>query len=380
MPLALHLSSKTLKAVSETVIGHYWYVALTVFSVALYGLYLWLLPKPLPGIPYNPSAITSLFGDVPEMMKEVAVTHEVMLWMARQTEKLNAPLCQVFIRPFSKPWLLLADFREAQDLLLRRGKEFDRSSFTGDLMAPAGGFHIRFNSTDGKWKASRRWLQDLMTPAFLRGVAGPVIYDKTLSLIQLWELKAKLSAGRPFSAALDVNHVALDAVLAFTFGEQIKVSALRPQLDYLAKLDGLEDIVGHVIDDDDDEPVEFPKALLNEFIVSSIEGTVILEKLISSPMPKLALWWMSRKDWYKNIFAVKDRFIREQVGIAIARLGYENKSTPPTNNDTPVHSAVEHMLRREKAIAAKAERQPDFRSQDLVDEVSWTARFPPILL
>ena len=376
MSLFLQLSSKNPKAVSETMMGHYWYIAIIVFFVGVYGLYQWLLPKPLPGIPYNSSAVNSLFGDIPEMMKEVSVTHEVMLWMARQTEKLNAPLCQVFIRPFSKPWLLLADFREAQDLLLRRGREFDRSSFTSDLMAPAGGFHIRFNSTDGKWKASRRWLQDLMTPAFLRGVAGPVIYDKTLHLIQLWEVKTKLSAGRPFSAAMDVHHVALDAVLAFTFGEQIKVSALRPQLEFLAKLDGLEDIVGHVVDDDLDEPVEFPMALLNEFIVSSIEGTVILEKLISSPMPKLALWWMSRTAWYKNIFAVKDRFIREQVEIAVAGLAYENPSDPKTNSNSPVHSAVDHMLRREKAIAAKEERQPDFRSQDLVDEVGSTTRFP----
>lgn len=351
------------------------YVATVGILVGLYGLYRWLLPKPLPGIPYNASAVTSLFGDAPDMMREVAATQEVMLWMAKQTANLNAPLCQVFIRPFSKPWLLLADFREAQDVLLRRGKDFDRSSFTGDLMAPAGGFHIRFNSTDGRWKASRRWLQDLMTPSFLQGVAGPVIYDKTLQMIRLWEVKAKLAAGRPFSAALDVHHVALDAVLAFTFGKNINVSAIRPQIELLAQLDGLEGIGSKVGNQDIDELVTFPTANLDEFIVSSIEGTVILEKLISSPLPKLALWVMSKTAWYKNIFAVKDRFIRAQVEIAIAGLSHELQSGTQTVSNSSIHSAVGHILRREQSIAAKTGRQPDFKSQILVDEVSPNASF-----
>jgi hypothetical protein len=34
---------------------------------------------------------------------------------------------QLFTFPFQKPWVYVADFREAHDVMLRRPKEFDRS-------------------------------------------------------------------------------------------------------------------------------------------------------------------------------------------------------------------------------------------------------------
>jgi hypothetical protein len=40
-------------------------------AVGFYVLYKALLPKPLPGIPYNRDAAHKLFGDVPEMMRYV---------------------------------------------------------------------------------------------------------------------------------------------------------------------------------------------------------------------------------------------------------------------------------------------------------------------
>ncbi|KAA8567241.1 hypothetical protein EYC84_010281 [Monilinia fructicola] len=109
-------------------------------TIGVYCLYQWLLPKPIPGIAHNPKAIKSLFGDAPDMIKEVSVTGEFRVWCAKQVKKMNSPICQVFIRPFSQPWILLADFREAKDILTRR-KEFDKSSFLSDGMACMGSFH-----------------------------------------------------------------------------------------------------------------------------------------------------------------------------------------------------------------------------------------------
>ncbi|ROT40788.1 cytochrome P450 [Sodiomyces alkalinus F11] len=333
--------------------------------VSLYGLYLWLLPKPLPGIPYNSKAARRLLGDAPDMMRSVAQTREVMRWFAEQTQKLDAPLCQVFIRPFSKPWVLLADYREAQDVLLRRTREFDRSSFTADLMAPAGYFHIRYK-TDRKWKAARRWLQDLMTPGFLHTVAAPAIYEKTLDLVQLWKVKNRLADGRPFAADLDMHCASLDAVMAFTFGDRIRYSAIAPQVDILEHLEKTD--VGGV-SADRDEPVRFPKADLHEFIVAATEGTVILEKIINSPTPKWTHWWMSLSPWYRNIFAVKDRFIREQVNLAVERFRHLEKNNTDIDEDAATRSAVDHILLRERALAQKQERDPDFSSQQLIDEI-----------
>ena len=107
--------------------------ALAFLPVILYGLYQWLLPKALPGIAYNPEAIKSLFGDAPEMLHSFHASKDFGAWCARQVENMESPVCQVFIYPFSKPWILVADFREAQDILMRR-KEFDRSTWVSDAM------------------------------------------------------------------------------------------------------------------------------------------------------------------------------------------------------------------------------------------------------
>lgn len=343
------------------------YAAIACLAAAgLYGLYIWLLPKPLPGIPYNQKAATRLLGDAPDMMRSVAQTKQVMRWLAQQAESLNAPLCQVFIRPFSKPWVLVSDFKEAQDVLLRRTREFDRSSFSGDLMAPAGYFHIRYK-TDGKWKAARRWLQDLMTPSFLHTVAGPAIYEKTLDLVQLWKAKDRLAGGRPFAADLDMHYAALDAVLGFTFGDRIQHSAIAPQVDLLESLEEIQ-----MRNTNEDEPVRFPKAELHEFIVAATEGTVILEKIINSPVPKWTNWWMSKSSWYRNIFAVKDRFIRKQVNLAVNNLRRLEESTSYIDEGAVTHSAVENIILRERVLAQKQGRSPNFSSQQLIDEVSAT--------
>lgn len=69
---------------------------------------------------------------------------------------------------------------------------------------------------------------------------------------------------------------------------------------------------------------------------------------------------MSKKAWYKNMFAVKERFIRKQVNIALARLDAD---------DSAVHSTLDHILKREEAMAEKQGRQPDYRNQNLIDDI-----------
>lgn len=50
-------------------------------------------------------------------------------WMTAQTEKLNSPVVQLFLKPFCPPIVVITDQREIQDVVLRRAKEFDRSTF-----------------------------------------------------------------------------------------------------------------------------------------------------------------------------------------------------------------------------------------------------------
>jgi hypothetical protein len=52
-------------------------VVVAVTAVLLYAGYRAILPKPLPGIPYNKDAAGKLFGDVPEMMAYVMRTKRI---------------------------------------------------------------------------------------------------------------------------------------------------------------------------------------------------------------------------------------------------------------------------------------------------------------
>ena len=327
-------------------------IAVTI-TLGLYCLYRWLLPKPVPGIAYNPEATKSLFGDAQDMIKEVSVTGEFRVWCAKQVKKMNSPICQVFIRPFGKPWILLADFRESRDILMRR-KEFDKSSFLSDGMACMGAFHGIYNTGD-KFKANRQLIQDLMTTTFLNNHMGPAIYNKGLEVMSLFEMKMKLANGRPFSIKKDFEYASLDVMLYFAFGKNWAYTATGPQVERLSKLDASE-----VKADALNQPVEYPIVPLVEFLDSVYAAPEIVEKTINAIMPKLQTWWWSKQSWYKKIFDEKERIMKEQVAISVEnyRAGH-------------IETGLEHMLMREEAQAEKKGRKPDFENAVFRDEVRY---------
>jgi len=155
-----------------------------VACLLFYGLYRWALPKPIPGIPHNAAAAKHILGDVPSLLEGIGRTGEFNLWLLEQASKLGSPLFQVLIRPLGKPIVVLADFREAQDMLMRR-KDFDRSSLVADLLEGAGPKHHIIMKTGPEWKQHRRLLQDLMSPQFLNEVAAPTVYAGVMRLIKL---------------------------------------------------------------------------------------------------------------------------------------------------------------------------------------------------
>ena len=329
-------------------------IAITItIAVVLYCLYRWLLPKPVSGIAYNPEATKSLFGDAQDMIKEVSVTGEFRVWCAKQVKKMNSPICQVFIRPFGKPWILLADFRESRDILMRR-KEFDKSSFLSDGMACMGAFHGIYNTGD-KFKANRQLIQDLMTTTFLNNHMGPAVYDKGLEVMRLFVMKMKLANGRPFSVKKDFEYASLDVMLYFAFGKNWAYTATGPQVERLSKMDASEVKAGAL-----DQPVEYPIVPLVEFLDSVYAAPEVVEKTINAIMPKLQTWWWSKQSWYKKIFDEKERIMKQQVAISVEnyRAGH-------------VETGLEHMLMREEAQAEKQGRKPDFESTVFRDEVRY---------
>lgn len=326
-------------------------LAISLSAIALYALYRCLLPTPIRGIPYNPDAAKRLLGDAPDMLREVSATGEFGVWCAKQVEKMNSPVCQVFIRPFAKPWVLVADFRESRDILMRR-REFDKSKFISDGMACLGDFHGLFQTGDA-FKSNRQLVQDLMTSSFLNNFAGPAIHDMGLELVELLGMKMKLANGRPFSVSADIEYTAVDSMLRFAFGENWTETTLGPQIDLLRHIEPSD-----IGDGDLDKAVDFPKFELDGFLWSIYETPKIMERATVSWFPKLSFWWWSKQSWYKKVFAQKNQVLKEQVRKAIDNY-----------RSGRVKSAVEHMLMREAARAEKHGQEPDFHSHIITDEI-----------
>lgn len=82
----------------------------TVLLTTLYALYRWLLPKPLPGIPFNQKSAQSIWGDFLQLRDDPSVLAK---WCSKQLENHGSPICQALMGPLSKPVVLVADVGNA---------------------------------------------------------------------------------------------------------------------------------------------------------------------------------------------------------------------------------------------------------------------------
>lgn len=142
-------------------------IPVAIIAAALFYIHhRYALPQPIPGIPYNKESANRILGDIPLILK----AHRYR-WFGEMAWKHRSPLFQVFLRPFSKPLVVVADFREAQDICLRRTKEFDVGPGTTQhfkLVMPEN--HLTMSSQDPNYKRNKQLVRDLMTPEFLGSV------------------------------------------------------------------------------------------------------------------------------------------------------------------------------------------------------------------
>ncbi|KAK1447482.1 cytochrome P450 [Colletotrichum melonis] len=329
----------------------------TLLVGLLYALYNYLLPKPIPGIPYNTEVVKSLLGDIPRLQKESP--ENPFRWMIEQARRHDSPLSQFFLQPFHKPTVFIADFREGQDILMRR-KEFDRSDFTISLLGgEAPSFHINLK-TGPEWKAHRRLLQDLMTPNFLNNVAAPNIYKSARNLLGLWKMKTA-ATDKPFSAEQDIFYTALDAVFDFGFGSSVEHRALIPQMRMLQS--GSEKKAG--IDESNTKAASFPIAPIHPTLETAIKTADNVTGVAATGFPDIAWWLIGLKPSVKSMRTFRKAFFKEQVQKAVER--YEGQAQD--NDDSYVKSAIDLMIHRETVFAGKENRKPIYWSDAVNDEL-----------
>ncbi|KAF1999193.1 cytochrome P450 [Amniculicola lignicola CBS 123094] len=324
--------------------------ALVLFGM-LYLFYEWMLPKPYPGIPYDQKAARRLLGDGPEMLREVGLTREVHIWLLKKVTELQEPLCQVFIQPFAKPWIILSDSVEAQNVMTRR-PEFERSDFDRTSLSALDGFHSRHQMGD-VWKRTRAWLQDLLSPGFLNNTVSPILYESSLLLIDYWDKKVRLANDRPFDCNDDLDHFALDGMMSFVFDKEYRHAGLIPQNEAARKLEPSSVEIGR------NGEAKFPHVQLNKF-AAAMYGTVdTINATTATFWPRLGQYYVRQRPAFHNAIATRRQVIEQQVQAALKR--FETTGKPET--------AIEFMLFREKKAAEKQGRKPDYTNTVLRDEI-----------
>ena len=313
-------------------------------SALLYFAYRAALPRPIPGIAYHKSAANNLFGDIPRMLRHLTTNKALTTWFPLQSIELNSPIVQLFIRPFGRPIVFLADWRESQDILTHR-KEFDRSTYFGDVLRGLLPKAFITMQTDDTYWHQRRLVANTMSPSFLNQVSAPRIYNTVVDLVELWHLKIELVGNHPFSVPLDIYHMALDAIWAAAFGTSSGTT--KSQVALLSSLAKLE-----ALPLDENVPAEFPKAPTPATFNAIVTMTESLDNITRSPLPTWHHWLVRQTPSYRTAKKCQDDLFDEH--FRNARKDYSDDAS----DQKDVSSALENVIQREAIAARKEGRLP----------------------
>ncbi|KAI6506487.1 hypothetical protein MCOR13_003427 [Pyricularia oryzae] len=342
-------------AVAAPVVDRLPILTILVGSGLLYLVYRWLMPKPIPGIPYSPEHTRSIMGSLPSFLEFVKENQgRSKPWFPEQNVKLGSALVQIWETPFSRPSCVLTDFQEAQDILMRRTKDFDRGMRDSIVFQGTGKYHhISQTSQSPIFKANKALVKDLMSPRFLADVSAPEIHSKVQLLLRMWSKKTQLAKGKPFNARPDIIEAALDMINAAAFAYDEDSCSVSRQIRHLDSPDVR-------IDEKRDGSVDFSRAPDTEQAVVVHELGVYLGTQFVSPVPRLAhaFNYLTRPRLRRNL-AKKEEIVFTEIRRALKRIEAGESTTA---------SALEHLLRREMESARKAGREPNFFTPSVRDE------------
>lgn len=187
-------------------------ISIACVVVFLTFIYYEAIPKPIPGIPYTHRTRWNPFGDAFDFVRYTKETGEGWRWFATKAAELQSPVFQVFIAPFSKPIVVVADIQEIIDMATRRTKEFDRGGYVTKwvgMLFPQGTMSM---PSHNKFKDQRNIWSSTMTSEFLNGVSAKTIHQHTSNLVKLWATKTERADGRPFEVSDDLKQITFDMV------------------------------------------------------------------------------------------------------------------------------------------------------------------------
>lgn len=302
-----------------------------------------LLPKPYPGIPYNEESAKRVAGDIPNIIAGIKATDEfaIALFIAT-TRKLGVPIAQALFPGFQKPFVIVDDTREAEDILFRRGKEFDKAALNIDLLGPLVPNGSVGMFTTPELKAQKRLWADVMSAEFLRAVAAPNLHKAILELLDLWSLKAStVYIDQPFLISSDFRNATLDVIWRAIVGQE--AGTLQYEKAKLqCEIDGRGD----------EEVAKLPRprgSFLREEVAYVSDA---LTRNASSASPKWAQKFETLTPRYRKFRRTVNREMGQAMKDSVAR--FERLELDSLEADELDTCMMDLVLRRAVAAARKA--------------------------
>ncbi|RKL30751.1 hypothetical protein BFJ72_g11316 [Fusarium proliferatum] len=331
-------------------------IALTAVVIVLALIYFAALPKPIPGIPYNRRSATRLFGDIPELAAYRKRGAAIRLFWPDLAVKLDSPVAQFFLGPFAKPGVIISDYRESRNLMTFRGRELKRGKMNNDGWAGLTPEHfIAMENDDERFRHTRSLVNDLMNISFIQKVSAPTSYRTILNFVRLWQHKATIANGASFQSTRDLGVLMYDIITAAAFDVHESESQITQDLQHLqthktitsmAKGDGAD------FGFPDLEVSGFQKAMI--LISRSVRDSFI------RPSPWLFHLWNNCRPSVRKVVALKNKVLQSYIDHSCLRLLREGSDFVP-------RCAIDCIVSREVAAAAKADRLPDLKSARLKD-------------
>lgn len=406
------------------------YAVLTAVLILGYAAYRAALPKPIPGIPYHEKSAKSVLGDAPPMVRHQQEFGTVFDWMTSQGGELNSPIFQLFLKPFSRPAVFLTDPREAQDVLLRRAKEFDRSQFligwasclclcrTYTLLTcfPR---HLRGNYTLSPYlSADQREIPSRTPPPRGYHVQGLSQQRECPSGVASRCMPCRI----PFSLTVDAgrgtlstpSHLKPDGAVARQeqcshrprfrrgrghqpYGSRFEYVSVRVgpislssrwpltlfkipvwEVAFGTQLRSVPDEIRFLKETTKfsmpasrDAPIVLPRPTDSE-AVHSVKVITEGLRVITSPLPRQTHWLLRWTPSYRRATAYRERLAQEGLDDAKSRLLRQNDGSEEitgTSEFAGITCATDHMVRREAQAAAKEGRAPRYDSAEAKDEL-----------
>jgi hypothetical protein len=325
--------------------------------LVLYFAWQRLFPQPLPGIPYIRESANQLFGDYPRMIKEARATGDVTFNIFHPNRELKQPVAQFLLPFFRRSLVVVDDPREAEDILSRRSKEFDRSPSTVRLFRPMIPKSTLAQYTTPELKVQKRLWGDVMGTDFLRRTVAPNIRAATLDLVELWHVKAVQANGEPFNVLKDFEHAALDAIVLAILGMDLKI--VKREVDELRRAEAGSEAKAL---GEEEEQLRKQKAMTSDLIQLAM---FYLNKLVSesnkSMFPALSIWYMQRTRGYKDMISRVNGELHRLMTAACARFEKIQGNDDGAELD---RSAMDLVLRRSILAARKAGLPPPDPTKD----------------